>query len=536
MRPVAAMLLGLLCIGILHETGEATVRRVISQYATIQAAINASVDGDTVLVDEGTYRENIVVTKRITVGSLFVLDGDTSHISRTIIDGSQPRNVDSSAVVTIDGATDTSTVVGGFTITGGKGNRRNVNYPGLAYQMITGMGVDIAGGGARIHHNIVRANDRNSPGDQIGGVISIFDPADKNGVSSVIVENNTVVDNTLVGKDAEGGAFAIGHNSTIRENVIARNTARGLSEPGVGAAFEIWNGLVKIDRNQIINNSASHEGGGLIAYAVPIAGVAPTIEMVNNILGGNIAGTSGGGLFVSAIGASVVMINNTLVSNIGALGGAGVVVQAGAIIRALNTILWDSSASEVVIDAGGSFVASYCDVAGGFPGTGNINADPGFFSSHDDSLCWFHGSSPCANAGVMSATVGGVVLTAPSEDCYGHFRPFGAAPDIGAFEDGPWSGVENIEGIVPTAYVLLQNYPNPFNPETVVRFRLPAASDVRLVVFDILGREMELLVNERKAPGSYEVKFDGSNLASGVYLYRLTAGQYVECRKMALMR
>jgi hypothetical protein len=367
-------------------------------------------------------------------------------------------------------------------------------------------------------------------------VINIFDVNDKNGVSYAIVEHNTIADNTLIGADAQGGAFAIGHNSTIRDNVITRNRIQGLSAAGIGAGFEIWNGIVKIERNRIIDNRASHEGGGLYAIAVPIAGVAPTMEMVNNILAGNIAGTSGGGLFVSVIGANVVMINNTLVSNIGAHGGAGVIVQTGAIIRALNTILWDSSASEVVTATGGSFVASYCDVAGGFTGTGNINADPGFFSSHGDSLCWFHGSSSCANAGVMSATVGGVVLTAPSEDRYGHFRPIGAAPDIGAFEDGPWSGVENIEGIMPTAYVLHQNYPNPFNPVSTVGFSIAELRLVTLKVYDILGREVAVLVNERKAPGSYEVKFDGSNLASGVYLYRLTAGQYVECRKMVLMK
>lgn len=545
MKTLVSILFALLCIGVLCQTGGATIRHVTSQYATIQAAINAAVIGDTVLVDEGTYKENIVITKKITVGSAFVLDGDTSHISRTIIDGSQPSNPNAAAVVTIDGATDTTTVLSGFTITGGKGNLRTVNYPGIqSYQMIVGTGVDIAGGGARIHHNIVRANNCDSPTEPMGGVINIFDTADKNGVSYAIVEHNSIADNTLVGKDCEGGAFAIGHNSTIRDNVIARNTIQGLSAAGFGAGFEIWNGIVKIERNRIINNRASHEGGGLYAVAVPIAGVAPTIEMVNNILAGNIAGTSGGGLFVSVIGASVVMINNTLVSNIGAHGGAGVIVQTGAIIRALNTILWDSSASEVVAATGGSFVASYCDVAGGFTGTGNINADPVFVSG--DPMFNLYKTSPCIGGGIDSTQLGGGWCYAPPFDFNGdpRHRPVGPQQcDIGAQEEQLTVDVRVGHEELPIEFALGQNYPNPFNPSTSIGYTLAGNGHeaigtrwVKLVVYDMLGREVAVLVNERKAPGSYEVKFDASNLASGVYLYRLTAGQYVECRKMVLMR
>jgi len=89
---------------------------------------------------------------------------------------------------------------------------------------------------------------------------------------------------------------------------------------------------------------------------------------------------------------------------------------------------------------------------------------------------------------------------------------------------------------VPSTFGLDQNYPNPFNPNSEIGFRIAEAGHVMLKVCDLLGREVAVLVNERKAPGSYEVKFDGSNLASGVYFYRLTAGKYVECRKMVLMK
>ena len=88
----------------------------------------------------------------------------------------------------------------------------------------------------------------------------------------------------------------------------------------------------------------------------------------------------------------------------------------------------------------------------------------------------------------------------------------------------------------PTDYRLFQNFPNPFNPKTVISCQWPGVSDVRLVVYDILGREVAVLVNEKKAPGSYEVEFDARGLSSGIYFYRLTAGKFVETRKMILLR
>jgi hypothetical protein len=91
-------------------------------------------------------------------------------------------------------------------------------------------------------------------------------------------------------------------------------------------------------------------------------------------------------------------------------------------------------------------------------------------------------------------------------------------------------------GNVPALFTLRQNYPNPFNPKTVVSYQLPAVSDVRLVVYDLLGREVAVLVNEKQPAGSHNVTFDAGRLASGTYLYRIIAGQFVQTRKMTLLR
>jgi hypothetical protein len=97
-------------------------------------------------------------------------------------------------------------------------------------------------------------------------------------------------------------------------------------------------------------------------------------------------------------------------------------------------------------------------------------------------------------------------------------------------------GDETLPGKPPNLFVLRQNYPNPFNPTTTIKFELPRASHVSLVVYDILGRQVSVLVNERKDTGVYEVKFDGSSLASGVYFYRIQAGDYVATKKLLLMK
>lgn len=101
---------------------------------------------------------------------------------------------------------------------------------------------------------------------------------------------------------------------------------------------------------------------------------------------------------------------------------------------------------------------------------------------------------------------------------------------------GALTGATEAGNVKPAAFKLEQNYPNPFNPTTVISFQLSVASDVKLAVYDLLGREVAVPVNERKAPGTYEVKFDGSGLASGVYLYRLTAGSFVQSRKFVLLK
>lgn len=89
---------------------------------------------------------------------------------------------------------------------------------------------------------------------------------------------------------------------------------------------------------------------------------------------------------------------------------------------------------------------------------------------------------------------------------------------------------------VPAEYLLTQNYPNPFNPSTKIRYSVPQSSNVKIKVFNILGNEIESLVNEEKPFGTYEITWYAKDLPSGIYFYKITAGNFIETKKMILMK
>jgi hypothetical protein len=89
---------------------------------------------------------------------------------------------------------------------------------------------------------------------------------------------------------------------------------------------------------------------------------------------------------------------------------------------------------------------------------------------------------------------------------------------------------------IPQVFALLQNYPNPFNPSTMIKFELPKASQVNLTVHDLLGRQVAVLANGPRNAGTQEVKFDASGLSSGVYFYRLEAGDFVSIKRLLFLK
>ncbi len=153
---------------------------------------------------------------------------------------------------------------------------------------------------------------------------------------------------------------------------------------------------------------------------------------------------------------------------------------------------------------------------------------------------------------ILSVVVSASLLYSQSSIVYdaGTNIDVGAGADICAATitvNGTYSGngtfcnapvdVESEDDIVtPKEFSLSQNYPNPFNPNTVIKYQLPISSQVAIKVYDLLGNEIKTLVNEEKPAGFYEVEFNASNLSSGFYIYKITAGNFIQTKKMIVLK
>ncbi len=130
--------------------------------------------------------------------------------------------------------------------------------------------------------------------------------------------------------------------------------------------------------------------------------------------------------------------------------------------------------------------------------------------------------------------------------CYEKYCEFGGSTEtlngciINGIQYGQILGIEKSEWKIPFEFSLSQNYPNPFNPVTKIKFSIPPSRGARgvitLIIYDILSREVVTLVNEQLQPGTYEVEWDGSNYSSGIYYYNLFTTEFVETKKMVLIK
>jgi len=152
-----------------------------------------------------------------------------------------------------------------------------------------------------------------------------------------------------------------------------------------------------------------------------------------------------------------------------------------------------------------------------------------FFGTLGNEVIALYDSSQSSS--YMKSSVTAQVLEDPMWSTFqGNIRRTGMA-DVSTS-----TGVENDKSIVPTNYALFQNYPNPFNPSTIISYELPSNSKVTIKVYNMLGQQLFMLVNDYQSVGYHEVKFESSSLPSGIYFYQMTAGSYVQTKKMILMK
>ncbi len=430
-------------------TAEATIRRVPQDYAKIQLAISASTDGDTVLVSEGTYTENLKISKKIIVASLFINDGDTAHISRTIISGASPTHPDSGSAIHIFGSSDTTTIIKGFTITGGKGTI--AVFGSSVFAM--GGGIYISAGGARISYNIIAQNAVNTSYGAEGGGICLYR---QNGeIYNWIIENNIIKNNRVRSTASStyrpigGGCALYGGNGIVRNNIIEGNDSYGyyLLGRGGGMFFGGESGLsayIRIENNIIKSNTANQVGAGITIWN-PTTTWNHSYFIKNNIIAKNYAPQGGGGIYTYRR-ATIQLINNTIVQNYAPYGSGlfcAVSVSttwAVADVYGFNNIFWNHGPFKNDID-GVMWDRLYNNLIKGESSRGiaNIKGDPRFIDTVSYRLS---PESPCLGSGTMWATINNIAMEAPLKDIYGADRPRDpfSNPDLGAIEEDASSG------------------------------------------------------------------------------------------------
>jgi len=564
-------------------TVSAQIIHVPGDQPTIQAGIDAAQNGDTVLVADSTYVENInFLGKAITVASNFIMDGDTNHISNTIIDGSQPVNPDNGSVVSFVSGEDTNSVLCGFTITGGTGT---IVAPNIAR---VGGGVLCNLSGAKICHNRITNNVVNYDFSSTGGGIASGPPG--TGVL-VIIENNVIDSNQTIGANFEtyvssGAGIGSQTNCRVSGNIIRDNVSFSELNQAAGGGFaSVSSDYVLFTNNKVVGNKALTNatddeglGGGIYfvrdstayirvmnniisnnevrsEYKTRGAGIGfdrtgnygGDVLFANNIVYSNYSTGSGdsrgGGIYLWK--STVKVFNNTITTNSSDFGG-GLYSNDSETSVVMNSIFWgDTSNSEVYIGGIAPEIV-YSDIQGGWGGTGNIDSDPFFVDPSIFDFC-LQDISPCIQKAIDTIEINGVWYYCPPYDYDGLFRPYpvGTMPDMGAYEYQFLVGIEeNSSSHLPDKYTLAQNYPNPFNPGTTIEFALPTAGFVTLSIFNILGEQVATLVSENLTAGSYKYEWDASELTSGIYFYRLqsvdpesSSGQgFVKTKKMILLR
>jgi uncharacterized protein (UPF0218 family) len=512
---------------------------VPGDYTTIQAAIDAAINGNVVLVGEGTYNENINFKgKAITVASHFLVDGDPSHISNTIIDGSQPSNTDSGSVVYFISGEDTNSVLCGFTITGGTGTPMS-NYPR------TGGGIYISESSSKIWFNIIEYNNVTDDENVGGSAINI-------GIANnetTIIENNIIRNNyseSFGSSNFVHGSINIWRRNAgsiiIRNNDFNNNTVVGNAycNGGAIAAFGYNNPdyVMIVENNRFINNSVSLSSSYSSGGAFFIQDIKAIIR--NNIIAYNSAG-AGGGIYsynqTSPAPITTIIENNLIFGNTANIAGGLTTLEGNKII---NCIIWGNSTSQYY---GTDATITYSNLEESYSnGSNNIFSNPEIV---DTTYFLLSNTSPCVDGGDPDPVFNDV------EDPQNPGNPLWPAMgtltnDIGHC-GGPnslWSGwnipvsVEDDESgtVVPIDFTLSQNYPNPFNPNTTIKYGIPERSFVELKVYDILGNQVVKLFAEEQDAGYYETSFHASKLSSGVYFYRLQAGDFVETKKMLLLK
>ena len=508
----------------------AEIINVPDDFETIQGAIDASEDGDTVLVEPGEYVENINFD-----GKEIAVIGNPDDPSEVIIDGDS-----SGAVVTFENGENLESVLLGFTIQNGYVERN--------------------GGGIRISES--------SP-SIIGCIIQNNLVGTRGGGISCEPNSNPVISNCIITTNESGsggGGIWCGEGSSprISDCDINRNSAG-------------WNGAginMYIDCDPIITNcliyanTADHKGGGIIV-SQDCSPVISNCKILYNESGDNGGGITiergaapiircclisgnrtlgDGGIIAALENCSPIIINCTMNMNQFREGSGALFCSASHLVM-LNSIFYYNNgfvmSPSILFDpdsAASSITIAYSDLEDGQEGIntndngevhwgeGNINEPPQFVDFDPFEDINLSENSPCVDVGTAFFVWEDDTLLNLSEDEYHSF-----APDMGAFESEYVNNVEDAAYLV-NEFRLYSAFPNPFNSTSTIEYALPFASKVTLNLYNLAGMRIEKIVDGRLQAGVYRATLNAGDLASGLYFVKLEGSGQSFTRKLMLVK
>lgn len=572
---------------LLVSLSSATVIKVPQDHPTIQAGIDAAIHGDTVLVHTGRYVENVNFNgKNTVVGSLFLMTEDTLYISQTVIDGDS-----SGSVVTFDNEEDSTCMLIGFIISNGFGG----NIP---LEISWGGGISCRSSSPTLKNIVLRENQSSWFGGGIycsdsnpslvdvrisdnqaeygGGIgcehnasvqlfnVTVSENAAEGGggiclygssgtiLTDVMVQGNkghygggilcgkyanpTLLNVEIIGNKAKwygGGIYSYRHANPKLENVTVSENMAGISGGGILCA----DGNLRFVNGRVNNNTASW-GGGIEFY-----GSSSSLENVAVVRN---TASYGGGIDLGNY-SDPILLNVTISNNVatgGEYGGGGGIYCWSSKPILVNSILWNNLPQEIYFgerDDPNFIRIAFSDTQKGENGIvtndngvvnwleGNIDNDPLFIDSESGNFN-LQAGSPCIDAGTAFFVLEGDTIVNLPDTAYE-----GNAPDMGAFES-PYSVSVVGDHTLPVEFALHQPYPNPFNPSTTIELSMPTNGLFTLTVYDLLGREVETILNQYVDSGDHTVQWNASNIPSGIYFVRMEAGDFAQTRKVMVLR